>query len=193
MIKLNILLKDVLDISAGYPFRKKVEPVHKGVPVIQLKDVDLREGLNVKDLTLTELPYRAPSEWVENEDILFIAKGSQTFAVLVKGLEEQAVCTPHFFHLKVKSTQVLPAYIVWLLNQAPMQQYFDQVSEGKYSKLIKKSSLQNISLKLPALSIQEQIVSLSEDMQTQTKALEDIHKQRINKLTNLNEQAMGEE
>ncbi|WP_417549393.1 restriction endonuclease subunit S [Methylophaga sp.] len=191
-MQLEILLTDVLDISTGYPFRKKIEPVHKGVPVIQLKDVDMREGLNAKDLIVTELPYRAPSEWVKNEDILFIAKGSQHFAVLVKGLEEQAVCTPHFFHLRVKSNQILPAYIVWLINQTPMQQYLIQVSEGNYSKLIKKSSLENISLKLPDLAIQEEIVGLHELYQAQAKTLKDIHIKHIIRETDLANHSMGE-
>ncbi|VAW85763.1 hypothetical protein MNBD_GAMMA16-103, partial [hydrothermal vent metagenome] len=88
-------------ISAGCSFRGKIEEqVGTDIHAIQMKDVSEERGLNRDTVVETSLPSKRPPDWLQADDILFIARGSRIFATLYDGTFKTAVASPHFFVIR---------------------------------------------------------------------------------------------
>jgi restriction endonuclease S subunit len=57
---------------------------------------------------------------------------------------------------------VLPKFLVWQLNQGPLQKYFQREAEGSITKSIKKSSLEEVEIAVPSIETQQKIISMAE-------------------------------
>lgn len=162
MNKKQLKLKDIADIRAGYSFRSRLEYSAEGPTVIQMKDVDLRDGIRWNEVEDVLLPGREPAIWVENEDILFIARGNNNYAVHVTGVTVPTVCTPHFFHIRLKKYQSIAAeFVTWQLNQAVCQHYFDQQAEGQGLRNVRRAILEDTAIVIPELEEQNKILHLN--------------------------------
>lgn len=182
----DLKLQDVAKIRAGYAFRKKIEHVESGVRVIQMKDVSMRYGLDTAGISRTNLPGREPSMWCEDGDILLLARGNNNFAVLVKGMRrEKAVCSPHFFHMRLTDDSFDPAFLVWLINQPPLQDYFAEKSKGKSINNVSRGVLENMPLPDPQSVQQSSIMRLQRQVDSEILEFEKLIEQRRAKMNNI--------
>lgn len=182
----ELKLKDVAKIRAGYAFRKKIEHVESGVRVIQMKDVSMRFGLNTAEISRTTLPGREPAMWCEDGDILLLARGNNNFAVLVRGTgNEKTVCSPHFFHIRLTDPKFKPEFLVWLINQPPLQDYLDENSQGKSIKNVSRGVLENMPLIEPRGVQQSSIMKLQKQVDEEILEFERLIEQRRAKMTNI--------
>lgn len=161
----KVKLKHIATINAGYPFRGKVpEAAGSSVVAVQMKDVSPTEGIHWPSCTPTALAGKRDHTYLTPGDILLAARGSHNYAAQVDNNMAagiQAVAAPHFFVLTLNRSQVLPDFMVWQLNQAPCQRYFEQNAEGTLTKSIRRSVLENTPVVLPPLSKQHAIVSMA--------------------------------
>jgi len=132
-------IKQIATISAGYPFRGKIPEVEgSAVVAVQMKDVSLTEGIHWSDCLETQLSGKRKPDYLTTGDILIAARGSHNYAVQVDqsltSTRKQAVASPHFFVIRLKKKDILPEFMVWLLNQTPAQRYFEQNAEGTTNK-----------------------------------------------------------
>jgi hypothetical protein len=193
-----MILKPITTIDAGYPFRGKIpEVVGSGVVAVQMKDVSLNEGIRWSNCIETELSGKRKPNWLKPGDILFIARGSNNYAVLVTpslpppsqgeeftpspgkgragvGSCRRAVAAPHFFVLHCQSANLLPEYLVWQLNQAPCQRYFQREAEGTLTKSIRRSVLEATPIVVPPLAKQRSIVQLANSLKQQRQLMEQL-------------------
>ncbi|MCC5797634.1 MAG: restriction endonuclease subunit S [Methylophaga sp.] len=186
-------LKQIATITAGYPFRGKIaEVAGSAVVAVQMKDVSLTEGIRWSDCIETTLPGKREPDYLTTGDILVAARGSHNYAVQVNqalaSTGKQAVAAPHFFLVRIKSTSlkkrdILPEFLVWLLNQAPAQRYFEQNAEGTLTKSIRRSVLEDTPVVVPPLAKQRAIIAMANTLGQEQRLMQ--------RLVNNGERMMG--
>lgn len=172
-------LQQIATINAGYPFRGKIpEAAGSSVVAIQMKDVSLAEGIHWSDCLPTELTGKREPDYLTPGDILVAARGSHNYAVQVgQALADsgrQAVAAPHFFVVTLKKKDVLPEFVVWLLNQAPAQRHFEQNAEGTLTKSIRRSVLEDAPVVIPPLAMQQAIVAMANTLREEQRLIQQL-------------------
>ncbi|ENM3939028.1 restriction endonuclease subunit S [Vibrio cholerae] len=170
-------LKQIATINAGYPFRGKIPEVPGSAMVaVQMKDVSLTEGIRWPDCLETELTGKREPDYLTTGDILVAARGSHNYAVQVDQalatIGKQAVAAPHFFVISLKKKDILPEFLVWLLNQTPTQRYFEQNAEGTLTKSIRRSVLEEAPVVVPPLAKQRAIISMAATLRDEHKLIQ---------------------
>lgn len=160
---LKMVLLDVAQLQAGYPFRTTVEEVSDGdVHVIQMKDVGPELGVDWSGVVRTRLGGRKQPDWIVDGDILFAAKGARFYAAFAGGALANAVCVPAFFHLRVRPEAALdPEFLAWQINQPPCQRQLLQAAEGSSQLSIRRAVLEQLVVAVPSIAEQRRIVALA--------------------------------
>lgn len=155
--KLN--LKAVLSgFFAGFSFRQKVENDPNGdVHVIQMKDLEHNYSTIGVNLTKIRSEIVSSKPFLRKGDVLLITKGANNYAVEYELDSEKAVASSAFFVLRPDQRKVIPAYLVWYINQTPVQQHLKANMAGTYIPNINKSAIEEIEIELPEKNIQEVI------------------------------------
>ncbi len=174
-------LKQIATINAGYPFRGKIPEVTDAyVAVVQMKDVSLTEGIRWSGCITTELTSKREPDYLTAGDILVAARGSHNYVVQVDqalvSTGKQAVAAPHFFVVSLKKKDILPEFMVWLLNQEPAQRYFEQNAEGTLTKSIRRSVLEEAPVVVPPLVKQRAIIAMAKTLAEEQKLIQTLIK-----------------
>lgn len=177
-------LKQISTINAGYPFRGKIPEVSgSAVVAVQMKDVWLTEGIRWSDCLETELTGKREPDYLKTGDILVAARGNHNYAVLVDQkitmIGKLTVAAPHFFLVRLKrdnqhKRDILPEFMVWLLNQAPAQRYFEQNAEGTLTKSIRRSVLENAPVIVPPLAKQHAIIAMANTLAEEQRLIQQL-------------------
>lgn len=169
----DAVLSEVAAVRLGHSFRGAVPEVEGGdVRVVQIRDLN-RGGLKDRDALLrTELRGRKEPEWLQGEDVLFVAKGWNAFAAPMQGVPERTVCSQHMYVVRVKEPgTVLPAFLAWQLNQPPAQRYLRQSAEGSHQLSIRRSVLDATRIRVPPIEQQRVVVELERHARAEREAL----------------------
>jgi len=172
-------LKQIATINAGYPFRGKIpEAAGSSVVAVQMKNVSLTEGIRWSDCLPTELTGKREPDYLTPGDILVAARGSHNYAISVDqtlaSLGKQAVAAPHFFIVRLKKKDILPEFIVWLLNQTPAQRYFEQNAEGTLTKSIRRSVLEDAPVVVPPFARQRAIIAMANALREEQRLIQQL-------------------
>jgi hypothetical protein len=158
-----IKLSDVVSILPAHPFRGSIEEVADGTArAVQMKDIEDDGAARWHSLVRTELSGRREPNWLQPQDILFLVRGSRNIAVFLDSVPFPAVISPHFLLLRVApGAGVLPAFVVWQMNQLPAQRYFEASAEGSVQRSIRKAVLADLPLVIPPQNTQQAVVRLA--------------------------------
>ena len=116
---------------------------------------------------------------LENDDVIFLAKGSTNYAVHIKKPEEELLASGSFFVLTPDKEEILPAYLAWYLNQEVARRYFFRMgTHGAHMPVISRKTLENLEVRLPEMRIQQLIADLSELSEHEQQLLNEIKKLR---------------
>ena len=170
-------LRKVASITAGYPFRGKLpEVADSRVVVVQMRDVSLTEGIHWADCLGTKLTGKREPDYLKKGDILVAARGSHNYAVHVDQAlptgGKQAVAAPHFFVVRLTKNDILPAFMVWLLNQQPAQRYFEQNAEGSLAKSIRRNVLEEVPVVVPPIARQHAIIAMANSLREEQRLIQ---------------------
>ncbi|WP_423709305.1 restriction endonuclease subunit S [Undibacterium sp. WLX3042] len=173
-------LKYLAEISAGHPFRGKIpESPGSGVVAVQMKDASVLVGVNWAECIETE-PTGRRDDCLQVGDILVAARGNHNYAVLIDNTlaktGKQAIAAPQFFIVRSTSSQLLPDYLCWYLNQPPSQRYFELNAEGTYTKAIKRNALEEIPIAVPDLARQQAIAGIANTLRQEQRVLEQLRR-----------------
>lgn len=160
------ILQDLAEIWPGYPFRGKLPHSDRGEAfVVQFRHIVVGDFLRVSTgstLDRADLTGQKRPNFLREGDVLFMAKGARNYAIAVKEIPENTVCTPNFYHLRIKSEGGLtPEFLAWQLNHRDAQRYFAACSQGSVSPSITKSQLGELPLVVPPLDRQNLLVGLA--------------------------------
>lgn len=148
-------------IASGFSFRNKIENDEKGdLLVIQMKD--LHDGYSAigRNLTRVSSELVGRSYILEEGDVLFIAKGSNNYALEFNLNLPNVIASSAFFVLRPDSATVSPGYLAWYLNQIDAQRYIKQNTAGTYIPNINMGTVVNMLVEIPSLEVQKKIVTI---------------------------------
>ena len=171
-------LGDVAVIAAGYPLRGAVDELASGdVAIVQMRNVDADGGVNWHEVQRIALPSKRPPAFLAVGDIIFTTRGTRNFALALDTVEGEAVCSPHFFVIRVlDANRTAPAFLAWQINQRTAQEYFQREATGSHILNIRREVIENLPLSIPPLATQRAIVALADaaraERATLTKLIE---------------------
>ncbi|MGI9374931.1 MAG: restriction endonuclease subunit S [Tsuneonella suprasediminis] len=149
-------------ISAGYPFRGKIDALPEGgVAVIQMRNTDPDTGIDWDGLSRIELPRTSAKALLRPGDIILSTRGGRNFSYFIEERDEQVVCSPHFFVIRVRTGAILPQFLAWQMMQKPAQDYFAAGATGSYILNLKREVVENLPIAIPPLTQQQHIADLA--------------------------------
>lgn len=94
-------------------------------------------------------------------DVLFAAKGTKNFASVYEKHNPPAVASTSFFVIRLSSSEVLPEYLAWFLNNPNTQIALKAQAMGTSIPSISKSVLEQLEIPIPSIEKQKSVVSIS--------------------------------
>lgn len=156
-------LVEVADIAAGHPLRSAVDDFPAGdTGVIQMRNVDPEAGVDWSSVARVELPPARRIEFLNTGDVIFSTRGARTYAVALGSAPFPAVCSPHFFVLRIRSEAVDPAFLAWQINQAPTQEYLQREATGSRILNIRREVIERLEIVIPSRAQQAAIVAFAD-------------------------------
>ncbi len=124
-------------------------------------------------------------DWIlKTGDVLFMARGSRNFSVLLQEIPNPVLAAACFFIIRVSTMDVLPGYLCWYLNQAPVEHYLRRHSgRGVHMPVVRRSVLENSDIPIPTLEIQKRIAELNVLMRDEQDLLKKLAEKRKDLLT----------
>jgi len=170
------ILQEIADIQIGYQFRGKLIPVINGnYRVIQLKDINDANGLDLSGLFEIYIEHDLERYQVTKGDVLFLSKGNHNYALPITEILENTIAVSYFFIIRIKTDIILPEYLAWYINQAPVQINIKKYArQGSRVSIVPKSVFNSILIEIPALKTQKMIVELDELQKHEKYLLEEI-------------------
>ncbi|MCF7982527.1 MAG: restriction endonuclease subunit S [Pseudomonadales bacterium] len=159
----------------GHPFRGRIVEADDGDGlVVQLRDVDAQTGIAWDCVKKVRFDNKKAPRWLEEGDILFTARGIRFNAVCARDIPGPAVCSPHFFHLRIDKTLAIPEFVSWQINQVPFQNQLSKLTEGSESATLRMPVFEQMSLALPSLQEQKKLMQLIVVEQKERRVLEQL-------------------
>lgn len=164
-------LRDVAEISTGYPFRGKVYPEEGGdVMVVQIKDIDAESGLTAdRTLQLRSEGGKYDRYLLAAGDVLFQSRGSRHPAALVDATIH-GIAALGLHVLKPNRRQIRSEFLVWYLNHPKAQADIKDIAKGSYVPFVSKAALEDFRLPVPPMQMQDRIVEVA-DLQQRERQL----------------------
>jgi hypothetical protein len=171
-------------ITAGHPIRDAVRNVPGGdTAVVQIKNVSTDAGVDWPAVARTTLTGRREPDWLKPGDILFSARGQRNVAVCLNQPPVRAVCSPHFFLIRVNDEGLaLPDFLAWQMNLPRAQRYFAQSATGSYITSIRRQVLETLPVQIPSLDRQRLLVRLAHAARREKRLIEMLTENRQREL-----------
>ena len=165
-------LVEVAEIAAGHPLRSGVDEFPVGdTGVIQMRNVDPEIGVDWSSVSRVELPPSRRIEFLNPGDVIFSTRGARNYAVALGAAPFPAVCSPHFFVLRIRGGAVEPRFLAWQINQAPAQEYLQREATGSHILNIRREVIERLEIVIPSLARQAAIVAFAEDATREKRLL----------------------
>lgn len=156
-------LGEVADVAAGHPLRSAVDDLPAGdTGVIQMRNVDPETGVDWGSVARIELPPARRIEFLNAGDVIFSTRGARTYAVALGSAPFPAVCSPHFFVLRICRGAVEPRFLAWQINQAPAQEYLQREATGSHILNIRREVIERLEIVIPSRARQAAIVAFAD-------------------------------
>lgn len=183
-----VLLREVTRISAGYPFRGAVDALEPGmVGVVQMRNVEA-DAVDWDSVARVSLPTKRPTDYLASGDVIFTTRGRRNAALALDDVPGLAVCSPHFFVLRVNEPgSLLPKFLAWQVNQRPAQDYLQQAATGSHILNITRRAIEALPIAIPTIEVQRGIVALAETATSERhllRALIDNRQHQLDALAN---------
>lgn len=157
-------LADACTIQMGYTPRGRLEAVAEGGALaIQLRDISSEGRIDLERLSRLGFDGVSDRYLVRPGDVLFRSRGERnTASVVDERLSEPAVAVLPLIVLRPLREVVEPAFLAWVINQAPAQRHFDSAARGSNLRMIPRTSLDTLNIDVPDLATQRLIVAVNE-------------------------------
>lgn len=157
-------LDEIAEIRMGHGFRGAVVTSPEAdTNVIQMRDVDLADGVMWEQLETCHLVGSKEPVWLQPGDIIFQARGRRNFALYLPELpSDSVVCTQHFLVVRIKDERFDPGFVAWQLNQLQAQRHFDMSTPDSHNRNITISTLATAPISHVSIETQHRLGALIE-------------------------------
>lgn len=166
-------LSSLADVQTGYPFRGKVEGDPNGsFCVIQSRDIRNDLSLKTSELTKFKMPASARSEskLLQPGDLLVMSRTDKPYAIQLPDDLPPSVAHTSFYSIRIRATNTLRnEFLVLLLNSNLLQNRLQSLIKGTSIPYIRIDDLRSLSIPLPPLEKQQQIVRLHQSFQREAE------------------------
>jgi restriction endonuclease S subunit len=190
-----LLLEEIFEIKTGYPLRAGAEYDPNGnLLLVQMKDADALRGVHWSNAITIKSQGRKMPDLLQEDDILFIGRGSRFFAVHVSAPPRNSVASPHFYVLRIKKKGTINIhFVVWLLNSNLAQKFYTTHVEGSGLPYISKKTLAMLPIAVPDRETQESIVITEHCWKRQRRLLEELIEKKERLIEHILEQHIYQE
>jgi restriction endonuclease S subunit len=179
-------LKEISDIHSGYITRKKIVAASDGSHyLVQAKNVDGNQlSYETQEMIRFHPTLSRKDLPLEKGDLLFMARGAHNFSILMGDLPEPTLAAACFFIIRVSGPEILPGYLGWYLNQAPVEHYLLAHSgRSVHMPVVRRAVLENIQVPVPTLDRQAKIADLNTLMLKEMTLLQQLGRKRKELIT----------
>jgi hypothetical protein len=179
-------LSKIAKIQSGYLSRGKIKPREAGTYfLLQARDVNAERLTYQADSIVRFSPDLSPKDWfLKASDVLFMARGARNYSILIKDIPDRVLAAACFFIIRVSSDQVLPYYLHWYLNQAPVEHYLNRHSgRGVNMPVVRRSVLESIDIPIPPLEVQSKIAKLDMLLENELNLIDKLAEKRKELIT----------
>ena len=99
-----------------------------------------------------------PNQLIQFGDLIFRSRGQTNTAALLNEEAEDVIVAAPLFRVRPNTKKVVPAFLLWWINQSSSQHYLSSRSMGTMIKMVSKQSLEDLEIRLPPLAQQHKIV-----------------------------------
>lgn len=156
----TVLLREIAQLSVGYPFRNTCVPGESGTLACFLRDIDDSGEVNLQNLKRVEDANPNDSHMAKDGDVVFRSRGTPFMASVVPEIAEDLLVVAPMIRIRVNREMVSPEYLVWYINSAYGAAYFKEFATGSGIPLVSKGVLEQMPIKLPSLNAQQAIADL---------------------------------
>lgn len=162
-------LADVANIKAGRSLRGKTDETKgTGVKLIQMRDMNSGD-IDYQNCMSIELGGKAAPNWIMENDVLLLSKGSNPQIALVdksiNKADSKLVSAPYIFILRVDEQKLTAGYLAWILGSKKMQEHLKSCMTGDKSLCLSRVAIENIDIVLPPLDVQKDIARYAESIE----------------------------
>ena len=154
-------LGSISSIQTGYSFRNGLTSSHEGVLVVQLKDVQASGVIDADALSRADCEDFSKQHRLNQGDLVFRSRGQNFSMGYTSLVGEVVIVAAPLFKVTVDRSMALPEYVSWYVNGPAGKAYFESVAEGSSIKMISKTSLAELPIPMPPISVQESIAQLT--------------------------------
>jgi len=185
-------LAELASISAGYPFRGKIDALPEGdVAVIQMRNADPDAGIDWESLSHVELPRASEKSYLRAGDIILSTRGGRNFPYLIAECSRPAVCSPHFFVIRVHAGEILPEFLAWQMRQKPCQDHFAIGATGSYILNLTRDVVSGLPVVVPPPEAQQLIVEIDAAAKAERALLTQLIDNRANEMAAIARQLLA--
>ncbi len=158
-----MMLKEIVDIQAGLPFRSRIETEVTGrFLVIQARDLGVDGHVHLDGAArLSALPSPPRGGFLETGDILFQPRGARFSAALFEAVGLPAVAAAPLWILRADPSRVLPEFLLAVLVSAATQAIFRQAAAGTHVPQVPRQAIESLPIELPDLPSQIKLADLA--------------------------------
>lgn len=127
-----------------------------------MRNVDPEAGVDWAGVSRVTLPPARRIEFLAAGDVIFSTRGARTYAVALVDVPFPAVCSPHFFVLRVQGETIEPRFLAWQVNQVAAQDYLQREATGSHILNIRREVIERLEIVIPSRARQAAIVALAE-------------------------------
>jgi len=181
-------LNKIAKIQSGYISRGRIDPREDGTCLLmQAKDVSADDLSYRTDALVRFRPTLSDKDWfLKPGDIVFMARGSRNYSVLMGDLPDSVLAAACFFVVRVSNSGILPEFLCWYLNQLPVNGYLRRFSgRGVHMPVVKRAVLENIDIPLPTIKIQKQVSEIIKLLQKEQNLFKKLAEKRRNLMTGI--------
>ena len=155
-------IAEIGSVFSGYHFRGGVNHIADGrYAVIQAKDVDDSLRFGQERLVRVNLEADPERYLVRQGDVVFLSRGIRPWALPIVEPIGDTVVPSSFYILRADAQRVRPEYLAWFLNHPKTQATLGDIAKGSNIPFISMREFGDFPVQIPALKIQEKIVSLA--------------------------------
>jgi hypothetical protein len=171
-----VLLSDAVEVRSGFLARERLSSsLTSKARLLQMRDISTGGVINYDSAIRPDLDAAELSRFVvQDGDVLLLNRGEPLRAALVSSPPPNTLASAHFFFLRPVKSNLVPAFLVWSLNQRRAQAFFRKNSVGSAIKMLSKQALEQLTISIPPIAVQKTIAKLNELNQRHRRLSEEL-------------------